>query len=200
MGGTGFQTYVLPQTLAREKTRLTKLQDVDLIVMHPRRDVERLKQLLCRESDGRFYTVASRSPNANYRVLFYQLEGRRRSCKVDILVPGLATELRLPHIGLSRMDWIDGLPVMPFLPLLILTVQGWRDHRHSSRADFNAKVGVDVRDINELLRIGRRRREDIQDESWLKRWFLDHADNLVQEYVDIVGERRSWELLGFNPL
>ncbi|TCD70785.1 hypothetical protein EIP91_001816 [Steccherinum ochraceum] len=174
--------------------------DVDIVVMTRTRDVESLKGLLCRNSeDGRFYTRASRMPNATYRVLWYRLPGQRRSCKVDILIPDSSNGLNIPFVGNLRLEWVNGLPVLPFLVTLILKVQGWRDHGNSSREDFRAKVEVDERDINEMLRIARRRGEDVARETWIPRWFLNHGDDLVQEYVNAVGGGRLWELIGFQP-
>ncbi|TCD70781.1 hypothetical protein EIP91_001812 [Steccherinum ochraceum] len=173
--------------------------DLDIIVMTNSWDTEYLKGILCRESNE-FFDRPARSPNATYRVLFYRLHGRRRRpCKVDVLIPGSSTSLNLPFIDDSHFEWLAHLPVLPFLPLLILKVQGWRDHRNSTRRDFVAKRPVDIRDINELLGIGRRRREDIQQELWIPDWFLDHGNTLVQEYVDAMGGGRQWELIGFNP-
>lgn len=163
---------------------------------------ERLFARRAEESPGRgtnqFYTRAARSASATYRVLFYRLPGRRRSCKVDILTPG-TNELNIPFIRPGRIVRINELPVLPFLVLLLLKAQGWLHHTMSSRRDFNEKVDVDVRDVNELLGIGRRRGEDINEQTWIPAWFLDHGLSVMQDYVDVNGGHHRWELLGFAP-
>ena len=94
--------------------------------------------------EGKFYTMPSVDPSATYRKLYYRLpapEGRFRSCKVDILVPGT---LSIPKLSRRRIERIRGIPVLPFCVLLILKIQGWRDHGKSLRLDQQAKHELDV--------------------------------------------------------
>lgn len=154
---------------------------------------EELKDMLVTDSYGDFYTQPARTPGATYKVLYYRLRGNRRSCKVDILLPGT---LNIPFVRPKRIVWIEGLPVLPFLVLLILKVQGWHDHRHSNRQYMRAKVSLDVRDVNEMLGIGRRRGEDLAQEQWIPKDFLQHGFTLIEEYIDHHGNERRWELLG----
>ena len=115
-------------------------QDVDLIVLASE-DTEYLKRLLTQE-DGRFFLVPSRSRRARYKVLWYELpparRGGARKCKIDILVPG--GDLMIPHIPSQNVKRRDGLPVKPPLPLLLIKLQGWMDHRDSDRLDFQEKL------------------------------------------------------------
>ncbi|KAI0733340.1 hypothetical protein C8Q72DRAFT_748935, partial [Fomitopsis betulina] len=125
--------------------------DVDLVVLADE-DTEDLKHLLT-EADDQFFLVPSRRRSANYEVLWYELpsnrRGRGRQCKVDILVPGDA--LLIPDIPSRYIKHKDGLPVVPALPLLLMKLQGWTDHRYSNRRDFQEKELADVEDIEELL-------------------------------------------------
>ncbi len=126
-------------------------------------DQEQLKRFLVASND-KFYLVPSRNPVATYRVLWYRLRTRRRdggqsrSCKVDILVPGV---LNIPDVPRHRVKKISGLPVMPLIPLLLLKLQGWSDHRLSPRPDMQAKQHVDVEDILELLDIAVERGKEV---------------------------------------
>ncbi|EPS93281.1 hypothetical protein FOMPIDRAFT_1136505 [Fomitopsis schrenkii] len=127
-------------------------KDVDLIILRGE-DTAYFKQLLA-DSDDPFYLAPSRRRNAGYKVLWYRLPSPagspRRKCKVDILVPGI---LNIPNIPPWLIKHKLGLPVMSLLPLLMMKLQGWTDHRDSRRSDFQAKQHVDVEDIEELLSI-----------------------------------------------
>jgi hypothetical protein len=138
--------------------------------------------------DPRFYTVASKDPYATYRVLWFRLPTyttgysyayRDRSCKVDLLLPGI---MNIPFVPKERIYKVrdegknylsskslaysssssygsrsqsssnsDPLPLMPFLPLLLLKLQAWQDHGESSKLYMRQKQPTDVLDITELL-------------------------------------------------
>ena len=138
------------------------MQDIGLVVLTKNYDQEELKQLLVDGSDD-FYLVPSRNPSATYSVLWCRLSGgsnrrsrfggrgsSRRSCKVDILVPGV---LNIPNVPQRRIKMISELPVMPLIPLLLLKLQGWSNHRESTREDMQEKQYVDAEDVVELLQI-----------------------------------------------
>lgn len=162
-----------------------------MIVLTQDHTAEDLKEMLVQNGDGKFYTRESRS-GGDYKVLFYRLPGRRRSCKVDILTPGT---MNIPNISWRKIVRIERVPVLPFIVLLILKVQGWSDHVASHRRDFNEKQFMDVRDINEMLGIGRRRGESFGKKPWIPSGFMSHGIALIDDYVEANGGGERWELL-----
>ena len=177
------------------------IQDVGLIVLADE-NTEYLKRLLT-EANERFFLVPSRNRNANYEVLWYELPSTRRGadreCKVDILVPG--GDLGIPHIPSRCVKRRDGLPVMPPLPLLLMKLQGWTDHRNSNRLDFQEKQHVDVEDIEELLTIVCDMGTHIDSKSmkWLPDDFVSDAQDRVYEFVEEFPRTAlEWEALGFQ--
>ncbi|KAI0649671.1 hypothetical protein C8Q79DRAFT_338513 [Trametes meyenii] len=175
--------------------------DVDLVVFTERYDQEDLKSILV-EEDSDFYLVNSRDPTADYQVLWYRLpsgrRGARRACKVDILVPGI---LNIPFVPRRRIKVILQLPVMPLIPLLLLKLQGWSDHRESYRADMQEKQYVDVEDIDELLQIAIDRGQSAWQDNlnWVPRELLDGAQQHVYDYVaEYPDSSEDWEAIGFD--
>ncbi|KAI0672063.1 hypothetical protein C8Q78DRAFT_1024839 [Trametes maxima] len=175
--------------------------DVDVVVFTERYDQEDLKAILVGE-DSDFYLVDSRDPSADYQVLWYCLpsgrRGGRRACKVDILVPGV---LNIPFVPRRRVKVISRLPVMPLIPLLLLKLQGWSDHRESYREDMQEKQYVDVEDIHELLGIaidrGQRAWQD--NLNWVPHELLGDAQQRVYDYVaEYPNSREDWEAIGFD--
>lgn len=165
-------------------------------------DTEYLKRLLTEENEN-FYLVRSRNRNANYEVLWYELpptrRGGSRECKVDILIPG--GDLGIPDIPHSYIKRRNGLPVIPPLPLLLMKLQGWTDHRNSSRRDFQEKQYVDVEDIEEMLTIVCNTGTHINSRSltWLPDDFVSAAQEHVYEYVEEFPQSAmEWEALGFE--
>lgn len=155
---------------------------------------EELKQLLVRHPGSDFYVRPSRRISATYLIVYYNL-GEERFCKVDILIPGV---LNIPHIPSTRIVHIDGLPVLPFMALLLLKLQGWSDHRASGRSDMWEKQYVDVRDINQMLGIAATRGEDVNDETWLPKDFLEVARARVVRFVEYFRQPARWERIGFE--
>ncbi|KZT30072.1 hypothetical protein NEOLEDRAFT_1153437 [Neolentinus lepideus HHB14362 ss-1] len=169
--------------------------DIDLVVMTRSYTQEELKDLI-RRSDSRFYLVPSRKPFATYKVFYYRLAGYRRSCKVDILLPGI---MNIPTITSGRIVKVHDIPVMPLSALLLLKLQGWSDHRASTRPDMIEKQYVDVQDINQLLRIASTRGLWMQSETWLPSDFLEAAGDRIAEYVDeYPSSGASWEAIGYD--
>lgn len=161
-------------------------------------DTEDLKHLLT-EADDQFFLVPSRRRSANYEVLWYELpsnrRGRGRQCKVDILVPGDA--LLIPDIPSRYIKHKDGLPVVPALPLLLMKLQGWTDHRYSNRRDFQEKELADVEDIEELLS-NTGTHIDSKQMAWLPEDFVSAAQERVYQYVEEFSHTAlEWEALGF---
>ena len=176
-------------------------QDIDLVVLADE-DTEYLKHLLT-EGNENFFLVPSRNPTANYEVLWYKLPRSRRGgvrkCKVDILIPG--GDLGIPYVPSQHVKSKDGLPVMPSLPLLLMKLQGWTDHRDSNRPDFQEKQHVDVEDIEELLTIVCSLGTHIESRSmmWLPDKFVSDAQDRVYDFVEEFPITvLEWEALGFQ--
>ncbi|OBZ77050.1 hypothetical protein A0H81_02983 [Grifola frondosa] len=115
---------------------------------------------------------------------------QRRACKVDILIPGV---LNIPHVPDGQEDVINNLPVMPIMPLLLLKLQGWSDHRASPRADMQEKQYVDVEDIKELLAIACELEQDAYQANlmWIPVEFLDDTQERVYDFLEEFGCRRT---------
>lgn len=102
--------------------------------------------------DSNFYTVASKDPRATYRVLWYRL-GYSRSCKVDVLMPGIMNIPPVPAARIAYRRSRSELPLIPFLPLLLLKLQAWMDHGEADKFYLRVKQYVDVQDIGDLLEL-----------------------------------------------
>ncbi|KAI0943081.1 hypothetical protein AcV7_002323 [Taiwanofungus camphoratus] len=177
--------------------------DLDLVVLtsDSRYPQEELKRLLV-AANGSFYLVPSRNPYATYKVLWCRLPSARgfeleRSCKVDILLPGV---LNIPNVPAARLRSIKGHPVMPFLPLLLLKLQAWTDHQIARRLDLQRKQHVDVRDIDALLIIAARRGTRVENyHSWLGLLFLDAGQRRVHQYITrFPNSAPRWKDIGFQ--
>ncbi|KAI0340247.1 hypothetical protein BDW22DRAFT_1334536 [Trametopsis cervina] len=176
--------------------------DADIVVLTSAYTTEDLKLFLTRVEPSTFYLVASRQIGATYKVLWARLKGNlvhsRRSCKVDILIPGV---LNIPHIPTANIITINELPLMPLIPLLLLKLQGWSDHRESSRSDMQAKQYVDVRDITQLLRICVTRGARLEDVvGWLPREFVDAGRERLARYLETLrpAQAHLWRDVGFE--
>jgi hypothetical protein len=120
---------------------------VDLLVMTTIGQ-ETLKDMLVK-ADSRFYTMAAKTPGATYRVLWYRLMGYHRSCKIDLLSPGV---MDLPNIPAEYIRNLKGLPVAPARAILLSKLKAWDDHRNADRAFMREKQFTDIRDITFLLK------------------------------------------------
>ncbi|KAJ3824754.1 hypothetical protein EV361DRAFT_878777 [Lentinula raphanica] len=176
-------------------------KDVDLIVLdNGWSDTEDLKELLV-GADDNFYLVPSRDPDATYRVLHYMV-GPGRSCKVDILTTGNSTSLELPPVPINEVIYVrpfNDLPVMHVLPLLLMKLQGWVDHRHSPKPYEQAKVRQDVADIRAMLEIAIDQQVHVEDQEvdWMPYYFVGQMRNRVDEYIRRFPEsQQDWESLG----
>jgi len=174
--------------------------DVDVVCLTDKHTQEELKAILV-ANDFNFYTIASKDPFATYRVLWYRLSGYRRSCKVDVLCPGI---MNIPAVPVPRIVYRrsrSDLPLMPFLPLLLLKLQAWMDHRAASKLYLRQKQHVDVRDIDELLELAIEK-YDVnvkRDGKWLPESFLRAAATRVKVYVQNFPESAAhWKDLGFS--
>jgi len=175
--------------------------DVDIIAFTNNLDAEEIKDHLV-SINPKFFLVASRNRINIYQVLHYRLYSPRysgeRSCKVDILIPGI---LDIPWVPQWRITYthIPGVPVMPMLALLLLKLQGWDDHRNSTRRDFQQKQYVDAEDIIELLQIVLEE-EDVHltTERWMPAAFVRAGRARVNQFMtEFPDTGDHWSELGF---
>ena len=177
------------------------MQDVDVVVMTTTQTTEVLKELLAR-SQG-FYLRPSKKPGETYKILFHKLKSNnsstRRFCKVDILVPGI---MNIPMVPRKRIVQIDHLPVLPLLVLLLLKLQGWSDHRASTRSDMQQKQYVDIRDLSQLVAAAARAGAHLEQGNWLPKSFIDRAREHLALYLRIVRPTPTshWKDIGFDVL
>ncbi|KAK7038874.1 hypothetical protein VNI00_010506 [Paramarasmius palmivorus] len=180
--------------------------DIDMVVLTKIWTQEELKRQVV-ANDPNFYTIASKDPFATYRVLFYRLNEYtsrylRRSCKVDLLLPGV---MNIPNVPTSYIRYIDDRhrlkPLMPFLPLLMLKLQAWMDHGESTKLHMRAKQPVDVRDIMELLNLAVTKYTDVKlakEESWLPDTFVSAGRKRVRAFTRMYPtSARHWKAVGF---
>lgn len=159
---------------------------------------EELKALLARA--GGFYLRPSQRPGETYKILYYKLKkssmAPHRSCKIDILIPGV---LNIPMIPTDHIVWKDGLPALPILPLLLLKLQGWEDHRNSSRSDIQQKQLTDVRDVAQLVATAARQAANIHSETYLPDSFVQQAQTRLNKFMETVrpAEPLLWGRIGF---
>jgi hypothetical protein len=171
-------------------------QDVDIVCLTDKYTQAELKAILV-ANDSNFYTVASKDPFATYRVLWHRIGLRR--CKVDVLLPGI---MNIPAVPIPRITYRSrsDLPLMPFLPLLLLKLQAWMDHREADKFYLRDKQHVDVRDIGELLELAvSKYNVDLkQDGKWLPESFLRAAAKRVKAYVQSFPDSAEpWKEIGF---
>lgn len=112
-------------------------------------------------ADLAFFLVASTNYRNSYKILWYNLGAPGSpglcACKVDILIPGVMSIPRISpgqRVSFKQRENKPLVPqVMPLLPLLLLKLQAWSDHRSALYRDKIVKQYVDVVDIEELLEI-----------------------------------------------
>ncbi|KAF5380178.1 hypothetical protein D9615_006211 [Tricholomella constricta] len=182
--------------------------DVDLIVLTDM-DPEDIKDLLASSND-KFYLVPSTNPRNTYQVLWFSLPSPRgrgcgrgrqgRSCKVDILIPGLLSIPNIPPRRIVYVEPFDGIPVVPLLALLLLKLRGWTDHMEDRRRRMREKVEVDEEDIDELLQLAVEEYDGVHRNKarWMPRWFVREAKERVERYVEAWPDSADfWSELGF---
>ncbi|KAJ8087720.1 hypothetical protein PM082_006557 [Marasmius tenuissimus] len=176
--------------------------DVDIVLLTDDEDIEYIKSLVV-DHDERFYLVPSRNPRATYKKLYFKLR-RGRACKVDILPPGRATNLNIPVIPSSELEYVnpyDDIPVMPIVPLLLMKLQGWTDNRDASEPYKRAKEPQDVKDLFALLRIAvkgyKAHISDVDD--WMPSFYVEEAEWRVEEFVEEhPRSKMNWKKIGFE--
>ncbi|KAL0578772.1 hypothetical protein V5O48_003225 [Marasmius crinis-equi] len=199
--------------------------DIDMVVLGSVWTQEELKRQVV-TTDANFYTVASKDPYATYRVLFYRLPEpeysysssstlrssyssstrsyytsyrSRKSCKVDLLLPGI---MNIPPVPKYRIYTDKRFqPLMPFLPLLLLKLQAWQDHGESSKDYMRRKQPTDVADITELLNLAVTKYPSVnleKDALWLPESFVEAAKTRVRRFIRQYSyTKKHWERLGF---
>lgn len=180
------------------------VQDADVIVL-TRMHTEDIKDILV-GTNNKFFLVPSADPRNDWRVLWYLLySGPRgsppRSCKVDILIPG--GDLRIPRIPISRIVYVErfpDLPLVPFLALLFLKLQGWSDNRGSDVPRKREKQYADLEDISELLALAVEEfGSTLQGERWMPKGFIRKTRGRVQKFVEEFPDSAYyWSEIGFN--
>ncbi|KAL0957904.1 hypothetical protein HGRIS_000085 [Hohenbuehelia grisea] len=179
--------------------------DVDMIVYT---DIEReeLKEMIL-AVDRRFYLVPSRKPGATYQVMHFALTGAGgRRCKVDILTPGVLDIPDMPSTRIHYSRRFPGLPILPFVVLILLKLKGWTDHRDSDEPHYRAKRPADEDDINELLELIPDTEEDedgslldVEWPDWIPDRFVEDSAARISEYVEVFPETMSaWRQIGFQ--
>jgi hypothetical protein len=133
-------------------------------------------------------------------VLFCRLPGwqsTRRHVKVDILLPA-RPRLWIPGVRSRDTYVFNGIAVTPLFDLLVIKMQGWRDHKASRRLDFRAKLGADISDIRALLAQALVEETSYQDEKrHHTQGFMARARRLAFSFGDECGGRAKFQALGF---
>ncbi|KAF8631116.1 hypothetical protein AX17_005161 [Amanita inopinata Kibby_2008] len=179
-------------------------QDVDIVVLEAGIDEEVVKRAIV-ATDSRFYLVNAKDPRNTYKVLWFRSSNSEYGtfrCKVDILKP--IGVLNIPNIPIRRVLLIkdyEKIPVMPFVPLLLLKTQAWWHHLNSEKMHFRWKVWQDVVDINKMLGIavsrkdkGHYKKRDVS--SWIPDWFVEIGRRHVEAYKRAHPESAaSWDVV-----
>ncbi|KAJ3793436.1 hypothetical protein GGU11DRAFT_691798 [Lentinula aff. detonsa] len=173
--------------------------DIDMVVLTSRYTQERLKSFLV-HLDARFYLIASKDPSATYRVLWFRLPGYHRSCKVDLLLPGI---MNIPSVDPNRVVLVElsstDYPLMPFLPLLLLKLQAWQDHGESPKLFMRQKQPTDVRDIQELLQLAEQKYATAVETPYLPESFVQAGKTRVRKFIGMYPwSEKQWKILGFS--
>jgi hypothetical protein len=123
-----------------------------------------------------------------------------KDCKVDILLTGSGSTLNLPWIPPEKIEYINYLPVAPFSLLLLLKLQGWEDHRHSSRGDFQWKSRTDATDIDQMLMLMTENGYTLADvNGWVEEDFLTKSEQRVRAFVKTFAwSRDDWRTFGYT--
>ncbi|OCH83898.1 hypothetical protein OBBRIDRAFT_799534 [Obba rivulosa] len=171
--------------------------DVDLVIFTTEHSLEELKQILC-DNDSKFFLVPSMKPFATYKVLWYGYPTYRQ-CKVDVLLPGI---MNIPRVPDDRIIYQNDLPVMPLLPLLMLKLQGWEDHRNHQEMYMRRKQHSDVSDVRGLLKIARQQGVHLADAAhvWIPPLLINETKRRVILWTEKIGSTEStkWKALGFG--
>ncbi|KAF9498908.1 hypothetical protein BDN71DRAFT_313877 [Pleurotus eryngii] len=107
---------------------------------------------------------------------------------INILVPWIRN---IPDVPTDRItygapgEW-QGLPLMPFIPSLLLRLQDWTDHLHAKTLDLCDKRHTDARDMTKLLEIAVCQVYSLdEDRTWLLASLIEGAEHRIPEYLTI---------------
>ncbi|PFH48737.1 hypothetical protein AMATHDRAFT_5538 [Amanita thiersii Skay4041] len=171
-------------------------KDIDIIVL-TNDDPEVIKRKLAERND-RFIRSPSENPWMSHHLLHYAVSFQIPSifCKVDILIPG---KLDIPEMDESRREYPFqyNIPVIPFLPLLLLKLRGWVDHCNSRRDDFQAKIPHDVGDIKCLLN-NLNDNDHLRNHRWLPSSLIRNSARRIRAFIqEFPDTAASWRSIGF---
>lgn len=154
-----------------------------MVVLNSSHNQESLKSILVAE-DSCFYLVRSKNPYAAYQVLWCRATASilRGRCKVDILLPGI---MNIPDVSHRHIIYINNLPLMPIVPLVLLKPQCWDDHRNSAKHWERAKESIDILDVKSILAVARQKgaQVDTVARSRLLPSFVLAAEARVQKFI-----------------
>jgi len=197
-----------------------KPNDLDIFVLSTAWSQEQLKRRLV-ELNPRFYLVDARNPMATYKVLWYRVSEAQPSSpianssyyrtfsyssrsevriKVDILLPGV---MDIPLFPVEKITWNAGLPSAPFILVLLLKLQAWYQHRHSTESRFREKQFADHNDLQALLAFACSKNVHIlpqaPSEAYLPQDFLMNSVARVADHIRIYPRcKNDWARLGFG--
>lgn len=114
-------------------------------------------------------------------------------CPIDILRPGFA----LHYLQRSHINWIDGLPVLPFVVLLLLELRQW------GMATEQAVVLAKTQDIKSLLDIAPnlplKMVRPWSEKEALSAEFRESSEVHVKRFCQFSPEtKEQWQGLGFE--
>lgn len=178
-------------------------QDLDILILNAPYDQETIKRMLT-VANPAFYTVASKTIGATYRVLWYNPRGwsltpRFDSIKVDILLPGI---MDIPSFSANHINTNNSrqLPAAPFSIVLLLKLQAWSQHRAAFKTYLNIKQYTDASDLEVLVPLAATNGVRIS-EAVLPSSFVEAAKDRVLEYVRHCPSSRTisqWKTIGFT--
>ncbi|PFH44833.1 hypothetical protein AMATHDRAFT_165893 [Amanita thiersii Skay4041] len=174
-------------------------KDIDIVVL-TKDDAEVVKAKLAAPDGSRFYLVAGQHPTERYNVLWYALCWTPPiRCKIDIVTPNTRS-LYIPNVPRNLINTITEIPVMPFLPLLLLKLQGWDDHHKADEARLRKKIPQDETDVINLLTMaGGDSGNRLRSNRWLPSSFVKLAQGRAKKFVDEFPlTKMSWAYIGFK--
>jgi len=176
------------------------VQDLDILILNSPYDQETIKRMLTGANPA-FYTVASKTIGATYRVLWYRPPGVLWSglVKVDILLPGI---MDIPSFSDTDIDTSNSrrLPAAPFSIVLLLKLQAWSQHRAALKFYLISKQYTDASDLETLVPLAAANGVRIS-EAVLPSSIVEAARNRVLEYLRIYPESittSGWRTIGFS--
>ena len=110
--------------------------------------------------------------------------------------------MNIPSVPRDKILHIDNLPAMPIIPLMLLKLQAWEDHRTSDKSYYREKQWTDVADLGRMLPIAVKQKASLEkDQSWLPDTFVSAAKARIERYLAVYGEQASmWEAIGVRPV